>query len=85
MKYILVTTLTLVLNTGCSAQNVEKEKAELLAAIKLPENTHSIESFEEWYPNRDGYYLARYILDSDTKTKVFSKPYFFNCFYSFVF
>ncbi|MGD1961871.1 MAG: hypothetical protein ACFB2Y_23655 [Fulvivirga sp.] len=63
MRYFLVTAIFFSLNLSCSSQNIEQEKTELLSAIELPEDLYPIESLEEWYPNGDGYFLARYELE----------------------
>lgn len=74
MRYFLIAAIVFLLSTGCSSQDIEKEKTELLTAITLPEDLYPIESLEEWYPNGDGYFLTRYELKesifNDVKSQI---------------
>ncbi|UII27581.1 hypothetical protein LVD15_03910 [Fulvivirga maritima] len=64
MKYCISFGILMILScTSCSSQNIDKEKERLLALTEMPENIYPFETYDEWYPNGDGYFLARYRLN----------------------
>lgn len=57
------------LYTGCYPQNRDTERSELLSVVELPRDLKPIEETNEWYPNGDGYYLARFLFEDKKSLK----------------
>jgi hypothetical protein len=58
--------LALFITSNCSSPERKYERFSFFSAVRIPRNLYPIEELEEWCPNGDGFYLARFLIEDET-------------------